>query len=51
MPERVAPIANEVSVLAGEKLREIERVADTTKPGYETYEGLGWYGAIAQRAP
>jgi hypothetical protein len=31
MPERVARIANEVSVLAGEKLREIERVADTTK--------------------
>ena len=20
-------------------------------PGYETYEGLGWYGAIVQRPP
>jgi hypothetical protein len=20
-------------------------------PGYETYEGLGWYGAIVQRRP
>ncbi|MDO8211312.1 methyl-accepting chemotaxis protein [Conexibacter sp. CPCC 206217] len=31
MPERVVRLAGEVSGLAGSKLREIERVADTTK--------------------
>jgi hypothetical protein len=26
-------------------------VAFHATPGYETYQGLGWYGVIVQRAP
>jgi hypothetical protein len=38
MPERVVNIASEISELAAEKLRQIQRVADSTKT----------YGAIVQ---